>query len=525
MPSTIQSRDPHQEIVPVLDCGGQTTQLIARRLREAGIFSMIMRSDTPAAELRALNPKGIVLSGGPASVFEDGAPEIDPEILRIGVPVLGICYGMQIVCRELGASITPADHREFGRANLEIGDAGDLFEAVPERTTVWMSHGDQVTDLAAANLETIASTATCPFAAVRCTEDGVRFYGVQFHPEVTHTPHGADMIRNFAYEICGCAGTWRMAEFAETEIEKIRETVGDDRVICGLSGGVDSAVVAALLHKAIGDQLTCVFVDNGLLRKNERQLVETTFRDHFNVDLRVMDAADQFLTDLDGVTDPQKKRKLIGHRFVEVFKEAAEGIENVKYLAQGTLYPDVIESGHGHSGQSANIKLHHNVGGLPEDLGFDLIEPVRDLFKDEVRKLGEVLGVPDAILWRHPFPGPGLAVRVLGDIRHERLEVVRECDEIVLEEIIAADLYRTTSQVFAVLLPIQSVGVMGDGRTYENVVAVRAVETRDFMTADWARIPFDVLARISNRIINEVRGVNRVVYDISSKPPATIEWE
>ncbi|GAB5495992.1 MAG: glutamine-hydrolyzing GMP synthase [Phycisphaerales bacterium] len=525
MPSTNQSRDPHDEIIPVLDCGGQTMQLIARRLREAGVFSMILSSDTPADEIKKMNPKGIVLSGGPSSVFDEDAPRIDPEILKLGVPVLGICYGMQIVCQELGASITPADHREFGRANLEIADESDLFGAVPQRTTVWMSHGDQVTDLAAASLEMIASTPTCPFAGVRCLEDDIRFYGVQFHPEVTHTPHGTDMIRNFAYEICGCTGTWHMAEFAETEIEAIRKRVGEDRVICGLSGGVDSSVVAALLHRAIGDQLTCVFVDNGLLRKNERQLVETTFRDHFSVDLRVVDATEQFHSDLAGVTDPQEKRRRIGHRFVDVFKEAAEGIEGVKYLAQGTLYPDVIESGHGHSGKSANIKLHHNVGGLPEDLGFELIEPVRELFKDEVRKLGEVLGVPDAILWRHPFPGPGLAVRVLGEVKPDRLEIVRECDEIVLEEIISADLYRSTSQVFAVLTPVQSVGVMGDGRTYENVVAVRAVETRDFMTADWARIPFDVLARISNRIINEVRGVNRVVYDISSKPPATIEWE
>lgn len=517
--------DPHDEIVPVLDCGGQTVQLIARRLREAGIYSMIQRSDITAAELKAMNPKGIVLSGGPASVFTEGSPVIDPEILNLGVPVLGICYGMQLVCQHLGAKITPANHREFGRANLEIKDDSDLFGAVPQRTTVWMSHGDQVSDLASANIQTIASTPTCPQAGVRYAENGVRFYGVQFHPEVTHTPHGTDMIRNFAYNICGCKGTWHMAEFAENEIQRVRELVGNDRVVCGLSGGVDSSVVAALLHKAIGDQLTCVFVDNGLLRKNERQLVETTFRDHFSVDLRVMDATEAFHADLAGITDPQVKRQRIGHRFIEVFKEAAESVKGAKYLAQGTLYPDVIESGHGHSGKSANIKLHHNVGGLPEDLGFELIEPVRELFKDEVRKLGEVLGVPDAILWRHPFPGPGLAVRVLGEVKPEKLDVIRECDEIVLEEIIAADLYRQTSQVFAVLLPVQSVGVMGDGRTYESVVAVRAVETRDFMTADWARIPFDVLARISNRIINEVRGVNRVVYDISSKPPATIEWE
>ncbi|MGP1271965.1 MAG: glutamine-hydrolyzing GMP synthase [Phycisphaerales bacterium] len=517
---------PHDEIIPVLDFGSQTTQLIARRVREAGVFSLILRPDTPAEELRAMSPKGIILSGGPASVFAEGAPHCDPGILRLGVPVLGICYGMQLVSRLLGATIEPAGHREFGPANLDIADASDLLDALPQRTTVWMSHGDQVTDLAAANLITLASTPTCPHAAVRTKPgEATTFFGVQFHPEVTHTPHGADLVRNFVYNICRCRGTWKMADFADAEIHRIREQVGARRVICGLSGGVDSSVVAALLHRAIGDQLTCVFVDNGLLRKNERRLVETTFRDHFKIDLRVADAEADFLSDLADITDPQEKRRRIGHRFVEVFKHAARDIPDATFLAQGTLYPDVIESGHGHAGQSANIKLHHNVGGLPAELGFELVEPLRELFKDEVRKLGEVLGLPDQLIWRHPFPGPGLAVRVLGEITRPKLDLLRECDEILLEEIIAADLYRQTSQVFAVLLPVQSVGVMGDGRTYESVVAVRAVETRDFMTADWARIPFDVLARISSRIINEVRGVNRVVYDISSKPPATIEWE
>ncbi|MEO1512209.1 MAG: glutamine-hydrolyzing GMP synthase, partial [Planctomycetota bacterium] len=386
----------------------------------------------------------------------------------------------------------------------------------------WMSHGDSVTAMPN-GFDVLAKTQNTAHAAIADCQR--HFYGVQFHPEVTHTPHGVDMLRNFVHEICGCAGTWKMSAFAESERERIRETVGEDRVICGLSGGVDSAVAAALIQTAIGDRLTCIFVDNGLLRKNERELVESTFRDHFSIDLRVVDAGREFLSDLDAVTDPQLKRTRIGHRFIEVFKQASDDIDGVRFLAQGTLYPDVIESGHGHAGHSANIKLHHNVGGLPEELGFELVEPLRDLFKDEVRKLGEVLGLPDSIVWRHPFPGPGLAVRVLGEITDERLRVLRDCDEILLEEIISAELYRRTSQVFAVLLPVQSVGVMGDGRTYENVVAIRAVETQDFMTADWARIPFDVLSTISSRIINEVRGVNRVVYDISSKPPATIEWE
>ncbi len=522
----MSSHQIHDETVPVLDFGSQTAQLICRRVRDAGVHSILVAPTITADELKAMNPKGIILSGGPSSVDDDGAPTMDPKIFELGIPILGICYGMQLSCKLLGATVTKADHREFGRALLKINQSNaGAFNSIPESTQVWMSHGDQITDLGNAELEAIASTDTCPNAAVRSTNPNHQFVGVQFHPEVTHTLHGPDIFRNFLYEICHCSGLWKMADFAEEAAKQIREQVGDKRVICGLSGGVDSSVVAALIHKAIGDQLTCVFVDNGLLRKKERDLVEHTFNDHFNIDLRVVDASKDFLDDLAGVDDPQKKRKLIGHRFIEVFKEAAHDIEDADFLAQGTLYPDVIESGHGHSGNSANIKLHHNVGGLPEELGFDLLEPVRELFKDEVRALGTVLGVPDAIVWRHPFPGPGLAVRVLGDITEEKLEIVRNADEILLEEIVAAGLYRKTSQVFAVLLPVQSVGVMGDGRTYERVVALRAVETQDFMTADWARIPFDVLARISTRIINEVRGVNRVVYDISSKPPATIEWE
>ncbi|MFO0786869.1 MAG: glutamine-hydrolyzing GMP synthase [Phycisphaerales bacterium] len=524
-PATLPTPPASGDFVYVVDFGGQTAQLIARRVREAGVYSVLVSPRITAQQLLQKKPSGIVLSGGPSSVYDAGAPTIDPAIFDLGIPVLGICYGMQLAAKLLGGRVDRGDHREFGRATLGVTDRSDLFASTPEKMTVWMSHGDQVLETGSAGFETLASTATCPFAAVRAIARNRKFYGLQFHPEVTHTPHGSELIQNFLFGICGCKSAWRMADFAETAAARVRKQVGSGHVVCGLSGGVDSAVTAALLQKAIGDQLTCVFVDTGLLRKGERELVDSTFRGHFHMDLRVIDAEKDFLSDLAGVQDPQEKRRRIGHRFIEVFKQASRDIKDAHFLAQGTLYPDVIESGQGHAGQSAGIKLHHNVGGLPEQLGFELVEPLRDLFKDEVRKLGEVLGLPEQLIWRHPFPGPGLAVRVLGEVSRQKLDLLRECDEIVLEEIIAANLYRKTSQVFAVLLPVQSVGVMGDGRTYDFCVAVRAVESQDFMSADWVRLPYEVLATISSRIINEVRGVNRVVYDISSKPPATIEWE
>ncbi len=516
-------RAGQSETIVILDFGSQYAQLIARRVRENGVYSVLARPEVTAAELRELNPKGLIFTGGPASVYEEGAPQCLAEVIDLGVPILGICYGMQVFCRMLGADVRPAEAREFGRAALTVVEPDELLRGVPSQTTVWMSHGDQIRQLGE-EFQPLATTPTCPIAAVRHKRRP--FYGVQFHPEVTHTPHGNTVFTNFLYEVCKCRGLWQMGSFIEQVVEEVRGAVGDDeRVICGLSGGVDSSVVAAMLHRAIGERLACIFVDNGLLRLNEVELVRTTFEEHFRVDLTVVPAAGAFLDRLEGVTDPQEKRRIIGHTFIEAFKSAAASVPNARFLAQGTLYPDVIESGHSLAGKAANIKLHHNVGGLPAELDFELIEPLRDLFKDEVRRAGELLGLPVELVWRHPFPGPGLAVRCLGPISRERLDVLRQADNILLEEIHAAGLYRKTAQTFAVLLPVQSVGVMGDGRTYENVVAIRSVDTSDFMTADWSRIPYDVLATISNRIINEVRGVNRVVYDISSKPPATIEWE
>ena len=514
----------HQSIL-ILDFGSQYTQLIARRIREQAVYCEVAPCTVSMAQVRAARPAGIVLSGGPSSVYEDGAPTVSPEIFELGVPVLGVCYGAQLAAKLLGGAVRSADKREYGRAQVRVrtGHQGVFRTAATgEELSVWMSHGDHVDALPPGFVHD-AESDNCPMAAF--SDPARKIYCVQFHAEVVHTPRGAELLGNFLFGVCGLAGDWSMASFVEEAVAKVRAQVGaEGRVICGLSGGVDSSVAAALLHRALGDRLTCIFVDNGLLRRGERDHVAAVFRDHFHVDLRVIDAEDRFLTALEGVTDPERKRKIIGVEFINVFEEQARTIEGARFLAQGTLYPDVIESV-SLKGPSAVIKSHHNVGGLPERMALALVEPLRELFKDEVRQLGLELGLPRHMVWRQPFPGPGLAVRCLGPLTRPRLDVLRGADAIIEEEIRAAGLYESIWQAFGVLLPVRSVGVMGDARTYEEALAVRAVHSRDGMTADWVQLPYDVLGRISSRIINEVRGINRVVYDITSKPPGTIEWE
>lgn len=511
------------ELVLIFDFGSQFGQLIARRVREQNVFCQVVRHDLSPERVKELNPKGIILSGGPASVYEPGAPHCDPKIFDLGIPVLAICYGMQLACYFMGGKVGQTAHtREYGRATLAVTERNTLFRGYPTESTVWMSHGDQV-QVASNDFEPLASTDTCPLAAVK--HKSRPLFGLQFHPEVAHTPHGGQILANFLRDVCGCSGQWKMTAFIENTVRDIKAKVGNKRVICGLSGGVDSSVCAAILVKAIGPQVACIYVDNGLMREGETELVKHTFRDWFKADLHAVDARDRFLSALAGVTDPQEKRKIIGKVFIDVFKHEAKSIPDAHFLAQGTLYPDVIESGGAVDGPAATIKLHHNVGGLPAELGFELIEPLRDLFKDEVRRLGLELGLPGDVIWRHPFPGPGLAVRCLGEVTEAKLATLRKADTIFLDELHKSGWYRKTAQAFAVLLPVQSVGVMGDGRTYENAVCLRCVQTDDFMTADWSRLPEDLLARVATSIINKVKGVNRVVYDISSKPPATIEWE
>jgi GMP synthase (glutamine-hydrolysing) len=508
-----------EENVVILDFGAQYTQLIARRVRECKVYCEILPSETPLEQVLARKPIGILFSGGPSSCYEPGAPEVDPEIYRAGIPVLGICYGMQLMSKQLGGKVVPAERREYGKTQIDVDDDTDLFRGLNRELVCWMSHGDSVV-APPPGFHVTAHTPSVPIAAI--SDKARRLFGVQFHPEVVHTPWGTEIIRNFLYHYCGAKGLWTMESFIKDAVEAVRAQVGKSNVICGLSGGIDSCTVAALVHRAIGDQLTCIFVNHGMMRKDEGTQVRKTFEDTFKIRLVYADEKLRFLQKLCGVTDPEQKRKIIGREFVQVFDEKASAIPNVEYLAQGTLYPDVIESG---TGKSAKIKTHHNVGGLPENMKLKLVEPLRYLFKDEVRRVAEELGLPSDMVWRQPFPGPGLAIRVLGEVTFDKLEILRHADGIVVEEIKKAGLYRRVWQSFAVLPDTKSVGVMGDQRTYAYPVVLRVVTSEDAMTADWARLPFEVLERISNRIVGEVQGVNRVVYDITSKPPGTIEWE
>ncbi|MDL1901119.1 glutamine-hydrolyzing GMP synthase [Anaerolineae bacterium CFX9] len=516
--------DPRSGGIAILDFGSQYTQLIARRVREQGVYAEVFPYDADPQTISRHTPRGYILSGGPNSIYEDGAPQLPAFILNSGLPELGICYGMQALTHALGGIVAPSSAREYGSAQIRRTQTSPLFDGLPEQIDVWMSHGDRI-EQPPPGFQPLATSDNSPFAAMGDPERGL--YGVQFHPEVVHTPLGARLLRNFIFNVCGCEAKWSSAAFIEDAVTAIRDRVGSERVLLALSGGVDSAVTSALLHRAIGDQLVCVFVNTGMLRKDEPEQVVRVFRDEQQMNLIAVDATEAFLDALAGITDPEQKRKRIGKLFIDTFSEQARRLadQGVKFLAQGTIYPDVIESAAA-SKTSRVIKSHHNVGGLPDDLQFELVEPLRDLFKDEVRAVGTALGLPDSIVWRQPFPGPGLAVRCLGELTWERLETLRAADAIFMQELEAAGLLRRgTAQSFAVLLPVKSVGVMGDNRTYEEVIALRSVTTDDFMTADWARLPYDLLARVSSRIVNEVRGVNRVTYDITSKPPGTIEWE